>query len=67
MAKQLTQWQIDNGYKFAQLDDAQFEKATMQVAKIIEASKGKDAQNMMDYWVVVTVARQTWRKSQGLA
>lgn len=67
MAKKLTKWQIDNGYKFAKLDDAQFEKATIEVAKIIESSKGKVAQDMMDYWVVVTVARNTWRKSQGLA
>lgn len=67
MAKKLTKWQIDNGYKFAKLDDAQFEKATIEVAKIIEYSKGKVAQDIMDYWVVVTVARNTWRKSQGLA
>lgn len=67
MAKKLTQWQIDNGYKFAQLDDAKFNEATIAVAKIIESSNGKVAKDMMDYWVVVTVARDTWRKSQGLA
>ena len=61
------QQQIDMGYKFAQMDDAQFLRATEEVAKIINDLTGEDAKRMFDYWVVVSMARQTWRKSQGLA
>ena len=65
--KQQEQYQIDWGYKFAQLDDAQFERATIEMAKVIDSRTGKNAKRMFDFWVVVTMARQTWRKSQGLA
>jgi hypothetical protein len=61
------QQQIDMGYKFAQMEDAQFLRATEEVAKIIDSRTGNDAKRMFDYWVVVTMSRQTWRKSQGLA
>jgi len=58
------EYKMETAWKFAQLNDEQFDEANKQISDLIKSGKASKA--VFDFLVVLIIARDRWKYEQGL-